>query len=205
MEMYYGEEVFPTLKSNSESLARAPGGTALCDNASTHKAYLEQIDNMNTDDLFAWVLEKETNKQKKKEFIDKVQKHWDGLPSRDCLRHMRGWIREANLRTRNLENLARLYNCQLRYVPPYYPECNPIEFVWCRLKRLYRDQPKDLPWKERLRRAYQKIDQTFIDSCIDRSIRWCLATHAKFLKVGVVTRITLPALHVAPSDSEDSA
>jgi transposase len=205
MEMYYGDDVFPNLKGNSDSLAGAPGGTALCDNCSTHKAYLENIKDFNRDDLFAFVVEKETDIKKKKEFIDKVQKEWDGLPNRECLKNMRGWIRDSNLRTRNLENLAILYNCQLRYVPPYHPECNPIEYVWCRLKRRYRDLPRDMPWKERLRRAYEGIDQNFIDSCIDRSIRWCLAVHAKFLKVGVV-QVRVPPVHVAPAaDSEDSS
>lgn len=197
---YFGEDVFPELAAGS---LMGGGAVALVDNASTHKSWQQSFKDFDDDDIFGWVLEHETNPKLKKLFCDTVQKEWDGLPKKKRISLMTAWCLEHNLRTRALEAVAELFHCKIRYIPPYHPECNPIEYVWCRLKRKFRDMPRDLGWKERLRRAYECITEEFIDACIDRSIRWCLAKRAFFIGAGRVFKpVAIPSLHVADPDSE---
>ena len=175
--------------------------TALCDNCSTHHSFEENLKDFKYEDLWAWVIEEEADNAERKEFQKEVKK-WDKLPEREARRECMKWIRAKNLRTRKLEGLAAIFNCKVRYLPPYHPETNPIEYLWCRLKKLFRDQPLPLTWEERLRRSYEKIDEAFIDSQIDRSIRWCLAKDALFRKAGLVQK-KLPEIALAAIEDSD--
>ena len=78
-----------------------------------------------------------------------------------------------------MEVLAKKYNgMEVKYLPPYYSELNPIELLWAEVKRVYRDEtsPED-EWEKRMKEAWSSITPQFVESCFDRSIRWALKKH----------------------------
>ena len=78
-----------------------------------------------------------------------------------------------------LEVLAKGYNgAQVKYLPAYYSELNPIELLWAEVKRYYRDETSTSDkWEDRMAEAWDSITPQFIESCFDRSIRWALKKH----------------------------
>ena len=78
-----------------------------------------------------------------------------------------------------LEVLAKLNNgVQMKYLPPYYSELNPIELLWAEVKRFYRDDTStESTWEDRMEEAWNSITPQFVESCFDRSIRWALKKH----------------------------
>ena len=90
------------------------------------------------------------------------------------------FVRKYNIPVKKLDTLAQFHNVRLLFLAAYWSPSNPVEYVWARLKQLYRDEPVHLGPEERLKRAWAKIDHKFVLACIDRSIRFCRAWHAKF-------------------------
>ena len=88
-------------------------------------------------------------------------------------------LRKAGVRTFELEKIAHSYNgAQIKYLPPYYSELNPIELLWAEVKRVYRSETNpDDDWETRMKQAWDSITPQFIESCFDRAIRWALKTH----------------------------
>ena len=104
-------------------------------------------------------------------------------------------LKEKGVPLYQLEALAKSYNGQveIKYLPPYYSELNPIERLWAEVKRFYRDNtnPKD-EWSKRMAEAWDSITPQFIESCFDRSIRWALHKHKERQLAKVVAPVAEP-------------
>ena len=118
---------------------------------------------------------------------------WINEHDPDAPRFQRFWEEEAEAKNEtelkkalfkyirtNIEDFTKLAReCKLRgvglrYLPAYYPECNPIELIWAHIKREFKATDVKLPWKERLRIAHEKVTEEQIELSFDRSIRYCL-------------------------------
>ena len=147
------------------------GGILLLDNASTHKAFIESLEGMDSTDVFTWIAE--NGDETSKAFLKAHEKR-AFANDREERTALMEHVRERQLRVRKLAAAAAKANVQLRFLPPYWPECNAIERVWCYLKKCYEDiSPVGKTWDERLRLAYEKITPEFVEKCIQRSLVWC--------------------------------
>ena len=111
-------------------------------------------------------------------------------------------LREKGVATTALEALAKSYGVEIKYLPPYYSELNPIELLWAEVKRFYRDEtsPTD-EWHKRMEEAWNSITPAFIESCFDRSIRWALKKHKE--RKDAKDKLAAAAAEPAAQDVED--
>jgi len=204
---YFGDRVFPIAGQVDAAAANKPvqplagmaGVINFVDNAGCHKAFEESLVGMKAEDIMGWVCD-----EGEAEDAANAQMLWDQrlnfLTQKEARKELMEWVKENNMRTRKLQNAAKMFNQLIWYLPPYHPETNPIEFVWAYVKRKFRDQPLPLTWEVRLQRAYALVTHEFVNKCIDRSVRWCLATDAAFRGIGRTNRAALLVVH---EDDED--
>ena len=84
------------------------------------------------------------------------------------------FIKDWSLRNRRLDELADQSQCTLYYLPPFWSSCNPQEYIWAEVKRVYRADTSDDHWEVKLQRAWDSITPEFREKCISRSIKFCL-------------------------------
>ena len=115
---------------------------------------------------------------------------WINEHDPDAPRFQRFWEEEAEAKNEtelkkalfkyirtNIEDFTKLAReCRsagvgLRYLPAYYPECNPIELIWAHIKREFKATSVDMPWKERLEMAHSKITEEQIELSFDSAVR----------------------------------
>jgi hypothetical protein len=152
-------------------------GTLVCDNASVYTETKEKVSKMTVEELT--------------EFVEEEAGIYVGEKDR---RWLTDYIVEQNLRHRLLEDLAEERGCAVRFLPQYYPECNPIERLWRELKRAFRSTDPNLPWQERLDLAYASITPRYVERIISSTIKWCVEKHAEFEAAAMG-----PALPPAPA------
>jgi transposase len=97
---------------------------------------------------------------------DRLRRQWKGYGEPVAM--------EDNSRVRNSAASSaerRRLGIKTIYHPPNSPDLNPIEHVWAALKRAIRSRPERARSEDELWAAVQeeweKIDQSFIDRCID--------------------------------------
>jgi len=79
-------------------------------------------------------------------------------------------------KSKRIQQLVETRGHRILFIPPYSPQCNPIEEVFSELKRFYRSTPIN-NFKEKIRKA---IDRLNLEN-IDKYFR-----HTKNLKLKVV-------------------
>ena len=154
------------------NLPRGTGAVYVLDNASNNKKIDEYVKDASADKVHDWIIEHDMDQQR---FED-----WWKAESPKCttkkqeklalLRYIRTNIDEFT----ELAQILRGNDIQLRYLPAYYPECNPIELIWAHIKREYKSTDAKKPWKQRLEEAMAKVTEKQIEQSFDRSIRYSL-------------------------------
>lgn len=166
------------------------------DNASTHKAFVQSLAGFSEEDLADWIMDLDCPVALKAKFNMKHSApSVQGLNARKRKSWVMQFIREHEMRKLKLREMAKLYDDQhppqLRFLPPYHPELNPVEKIWRRLKpeylRLKSLRPGD-HWRVRLEEAYEVITPEYLDAANDQCIKWALAKHAEFVGAGRVRR-----------------
>ena len=155
-------------------LPNLPGGTGavyVLDNASNNKKIDEELADAKADRVHDWIIKHDPDPERfnefwKKESEDKTEKQ----EKKALLKYIRTNIDEFT----ELAQLLREADVALRYLPPYYPECNPIELIWAHIKREFKATDVNKPWKERMEIAHSKVTELQIEQSFDRSIRYCL-------------------------------
>ena len=200
LETIYGEAAFALANG-------APEGSRnilFLDNCSAHKRIRDELRGTN-EDIIDWInssneVDTETRQvvlalttsAAQKGMEVKKQELYQALTSKGIPIHA-------------LAALAKKYNgVEIKYLPPYYSELNPIELLWAEVKRVYRDKtnPED-PWEKRMKEAWASITPVFIESCFDRSIRWALKKHKE--RHDAKKKAAAPAAEPAAPDAEDEA
>ena len=173
------------------------GGFLMLDNASTHKEWIEKVEKMKRQELERFIQDKESEAG-----LDKYAKATDEAAGggKLSLAKLRSWIRKRKLRPRWLVDLAGEYGVTVWFVPPYHPQCNPIEAWWAYFKHLYADTDPSLKWQERVEAALEAMPDNYAETCITRSLEWCAA---KLAEMRAGTQPAAPP-DVGDSDAEDS-
>ena len=179
VEKFFRDKVFLQLSGGQ--------GVACCDNASTHRAYTEEMEQMCDVQLLQLIRGKISSAKKGsfragyvkrafKALVDKTPGGANGLTEGN----LRSFICKHHLKDTKLWQVASdAYDVRLVYIPQYYPECNPIERYWSLLKRYYYDTDRTLPHKTRLSQALARIPDKYVDTCFRKSLEWCHAEHAR--------------------------
>ena len=168
-------------------------GVVIMDNAATHKAFKELLNELSEEELVDWISEA-APQALKKDFEDL----WKTAKEANNKRKRRSWlmrfVREHRLRTLKLQEAAEVFYQgkpppTLKFLPPYHPELNPTEAVWRRTKAEYyrlRGLPEhrnpDTPWQVLLEEAYKKVDEVYLKAAISNCICWALSKHAEFCR-----------------------
>ena len=168
-------------------------GTVICDNATVYKEFKEKLSKMSDAELLDWIMENDPNVV---EFNTLYQ-----TPGNKDRRWLMDYVKEHNLRTILLQELAGHFFCAVRFLPAYHPECNAIEKVWRLVKNTFRKQDPQMTWEQRLDMAYAAVTPQYIEAIIGESIAWCRKQHGQFEAAGV------PAdggLWMVENDDEDN-
>ena len=176
LEAIYGDALF-TLAQDAKADSKY---ILLLDNYSAHKRIRDELRGT-AEDIIDWV-----NKGNNEEVDDELRQVVHVLQQSAAVRGMQVDKKELYKALTSkgvplyaLEVLAKRYNnMEVKYLPPYYSELNPIELLWAEVKRFYRmdTDPKD-DWDKRMEKAWESITPAFIESCFDRSIRWAIKKH----------------------------
>ena len=177
---YFGQEVMPHLGQSDVS------PTLFLDNWSVHKKFEEDFGKTRESrSEWMWRFLEEEKFAKNSDLYKAWASLYVSLGGDPSAEATMAFVKKHRVPVRQLEKLAYSYNVQLRYLAPYWSPTNPVEFVWARLKQLIRDADPKVPLDERIDKAWEQIDHDFILACIDRSIRFCLAWHARFRGAGM--------------------
>jgi len=179
VEKFFLENVFMHVSGGA--------GVVCCDNASTHRAYTEEMEQMSDVELLLLIRERLRTAEKGTFRGGFVKRAFDALVAKTpggaknlTEGNLRGFICKHHLKDTKLWKMASdLYNVRLVYIPQYYPECNPIERYWALLKRYYYDTDRALPHKTRLTQALARIPDDYVDKCFRKSLEWCHEEHAR--------------------------
>ena len=145
------------------------------DNWSAHCRLREDARGLSDDQLAEWVqteLAEAENAEGLREFglLDAHKgSNWAGHR-----KELYRFINEWKLKTRELDELCSEYGVLLTYLAPFRSESNPQEYIWARVKYLFKSDTSDDPWETKLERAFSQITPLFIRQCISRSIVYCL-------------------------------
>ena len=147
------------------------GAVYVLDNASNNKKIEENLQYASSDDLHDWINENDPAPER-------FQKWWkensEDKTEKQLQQALRKYLRKNIDEFTELYQLCRDWTVKLRYLPAYYPECNPIELIWAHIKAEYKRTDVNLPWRQRLDIAHEKITDEMIEKSFDRSIRYCL-------------------------------
>ena len=158
----------------SHVLPNLPGGCGavyVLDNASNNKMIEEGLRAATSTELHDWINEHDPDAPRFQRFWEEEAEAKNETELKKALfKYIRTNIEDFT----KLARECKLRGVGLRYLPAYYPECNPIELIWAHIKREFKATSVDLPWKERLEIAHSKITEEQIELSFDRSIRYCL-------------------------------
>ena len=176
LEAIYGDGLFALAKG-----AKADNKNILfLDNYSAHKRVRDELRGT-AQDIIDWV-NGEKNNEVDEELRNLVLALCNSADARDMevdRKELLKALTDKGVSILAMEVLAKKYNgMEVKYLPPYYSELNPIELLWAEVKRVYRDEtsPED-DWEKRMEEAWSSITPQFVESCFDRSIRWALKKH----------------------------
>ena len=176
LEAIYGDGLFALAKG-----AKADNKNILfLDNYSAHKRVRDELRGT-AQDIIDWV-NGEKNNEVDEELRNLVLALCNSADARDMevdRKELLKALTDKGVPILAMEVLAKKYNgMEVKYLPPYYSELNPIELLWAEVKRVYRDEtsPED-DWEKRMDEAWSSITPQFVESCFDRSIRWALKKH----------------------------
>lgn len=176
LEAIYGDALFALAKG-----AKADSKNILfLDNYSAHKRVRDELRGT-AQDIIDWV-NGENNNEVDEEVRNVVLALCNSAGARDMevdRKELLKALKDKGVPILAMEVLAKNYNgMEVKYLPPYYSELNPIELLWAEVKRFYRDEtsPED-DWGKRMEEAWKSITPQFVESCFDRSIRWALKKH----------------------------
>ena len=176
LEAIYGDGLFGLAKG-----AKADSKHILfLDNYSAHKRVRDELRGT-AQDIIDWV-NGEKNNEVDEELRNVVLALCNSASARDVevdRKELLKALTDKGVPLFAMEVLAKKYNgMEVKYLPPYYSELNPIELLWAEVKRVYRDEtsPED-DWEKRMDEAWSSITPQFVESCFDRSIRWALKKH----------------------------
>lgn len=168
-----GEDIHKhTMEHVVPNLPAGTGAVYVLDNASNNKKVVEALKDAKPNEVHDWIIENDQNQQR-------FDKYWkensEGKTEKQLKKLYFKYIR-ANIDefTELALELRNHHGIELRYLPAYYPECNPIELIWAHIKREFKATDVKLPWKERLQIAHSKVTQEQIELAFDKSIRYCL-------------------------------
>ena len=159
------QHVLPNLPSGT-------GAVYVLDNASNNKKLDDQLKNMKSDNLHDWINEHDLDPVRFQTYWSQQSKDTDSETT--LKKTLMKYIREHIDEFTELAHILRETDVELRYLPKYYPECNPIELVWAHIKQAYKATDPKLPWRTRLDRAHAGVTEEQVEKCFDRSIRYCL-------------------------------
>ena len=167
-----------TRKHVLPNLPPGTGGVYVLDNASNNKKIEEQLKYATSDEVHDWINEHDPDPER-------FQTYWEEGPGADASetttkKALMKYIRINIDEFTELALLLREKDVKIRYLPKYYPECNPIEIVWAHIKRAYKATDSSLPWRQRLDLAHAEITEEQIEKCFDHSIRYCLDRLVEF-------------------------
>ena len=158
--------VLPNLPEHS-------GAVYVLDNASNNKKVDDDLKGATCDQVHDWLIDCDPDQER-------LQKFWDDEASKcstekqtkaALFRYIRAHVDEFTI----LAHIVREKpGVELRYLPAYYPECNPIELVWAFIKNAYKATSVNLKWRERLDIAIAGVTEEQIEKSFDKSIRYCL-------------------------------
>ena len=174
---YFKDEVMPHFNDDVRA-------TLYLDNWSVHKKF--EIDFGKTaESQMAWMwkfMEKEIAPE------SEMYKEWCAryvaVGGKLHVESIMDFVKQYKIPVRQMEKLGHDYNVQVQFLPPYWSPCNPVEFLWARIKQLVRDMDQKIDIATRIDRAWNSITVEFVDQCIDRSIRFCLSWHARLRGAG---------------------
>ena len=172
-QAFFTDHVFPVFQ--------AEYFTVLLDNASVHRAYKQSLKGYSAEDLIAWIEE-----HCEGDDIQKFHNEYAATPGEPDAKWIRNFIKRHELRTVVLQELAQFYGGCVRFLPPYFPECNAIELVWRLVKNEYKKTNPAWKWEDRLKAAYEKVTPAYIASITSTCIKWCLSMHMQFRQGGIV-------------------
>ena len=175
---YFEKKVFVNL---------GEGGVAFADNASTHREYAQKLEEMSETELIGLICDKlniSSNSKAEKKRLAKAKGKYSNfrwkaanafmeLPYEAKKEDYAKFIREWRLFDTKLYQMAQLYEQNMRYLPQYYPESNPIERWWSLFKRYYYDTDPGMDWQKRLDEALSRIPDDYVHKCIHKSLEWC--------------------------------
>ena len=154
------------------NLPRGTGAVYVLDNASNNKKIDETLRAATNDELHDWINQHDPDPAR-------FQKYWEdevanetaaGKEKKLMFRYIRTHVDEFT----EIAQLLRTHDIKLKYLPAYYPECNPIELIWAQIKKAYKKTDSSLPWRQRLDEAHAEVKEEQIDKAFDHCIRYCL-------------------------------
>ena len=153
------------------NLPRGTGAVYVLDNASNNKKIEEGLRDEKSDKVQDWINQHDPDPPRFQKFwAENSEGKTDKQLKEAYFKYIRAHIDEFT----ELAQKLRQEDIQLRYLPAYYPECNPIELIWAHIKREFKATDASLPWKQRVELAHAKVTQEQIELSFDRSIRYCL-------------------------------
>ena len=177
------------------------GSVYVLDNASNNKKVDDYLKTATADGVHDWLNENDPNPAR-------FQTWWEN-ESKKCStaaqekKAMFRYIRDNVDELTDLALFLRTVDVGLRYLPAYYPECNPIELIWAFIKREYKATDVNKPWRERLDEAHAKITEKQIEMAIDRSIRYSLDRLQELRRDGLVHNEDTLDPHVVYDEDDD--
>ena len=143
----------------------------ITDNARMHKRIRKELRECSAADILDWCVESNEVSEETQTLLEKLNETAPAPagPTRAALLKA---LLDAGVNIYEITSKAQLMNCVVMFLPPYYSEMNAIELLWAEIKRVYRDTDTSLSWEERMALAVNSITPQFIESCVDRCIRW---------------------------------
>ena len=161
-----------TLDHVLPNLPYGTGAVYVLDNASNNKKVEDDLKHANNEELHEWINEHDPDQQRFDTFWNE-----ESLKNPTAAQEKKMLFKYIRDNIDELSELAvelRRNSVELKYLPAYFPECNPIELIWAHIKREYKATDSKLHWKQRLDMAHAKITEEQMELAIDKSIRYCL-------------------------------
>ena len=173
-----------------------------CDNASMHKRIRDELRGT-PEEIIDWITD--NNDEIDQALQDTIEAMHASAPGHSPERKdLLNALQNGGVEIFELNVLAKDYNTRIMWLPPYYSELNPIELLWCEIKRYYRDcTDTNQSWEVRMKEAVDSITPAFIESCFDRSIRWALRKYNERFPPAPADAPPAPALAPAPAAAEE--
>ena len=197
MEAIYGDALFGLAQGAPEDSKKI----LFLDNYSAHKRIRKELRGT-VEEITTWVTDTDEAEQHVKDVIATLHQSAAQRGMDVERKELFKALKANGVLIYALEVLARDYGAEIKYLPPYYSELNPIELLWAEVKRFYRDDTKTGDdWNIRMDQAWNSITPQFIESCFDRSIRWALKKHKE--RADAKAKAAAPAAEPAAPEAEE--